>query len=64
MFKPNSGKPILDENGNTAQPYTPQQFADDIVPALSYVDYIGGCRGCDASYIRALRDKLDTLGLR
>ena len=59
-----SGKPILDENGNTTQPYTPQQFADDIVPALSYVDYIGGCCGCDASYIRALRDKLDILGLR
>lgn len=64
MFKPNSGKPILDENGNTTQPYTPRQFADDIVPALSYVDYIGGCCGCDASYIRALRDKLDILGLR
>lgn len=64
MFKTNSGKPILDENGNTTQPYTPQQFADDIVPALSYVDYIGGCCGCDASYIRALRDKLDILGLR
>ena len=32
MFKPNSGKPILDENGNTTQPYTPQQFAERYRP--------------------------------
>ncbi len=64
MFKPNSGKPIVGEDGKTTQPYTPQQFVEEVAPSFEYVDYVGGCCGCDASYIRALNDELTKRGLK
>lgn len=44
-FKPNAG---------VGESYGPEDFAAEIAPALDYVSYIGGCCGCDDSYIRAL----------
>ena len=44
-YKPNAG---VGEN------YSAEQFAREIMPALDYVSYVGGCCGCDAEYIRAL----------
>ena len=58
MFKPNAGKPITDTSGKTTQPYTAEQFAKEVRPALDYVDYIGGCCGANASYIRAIREMI------
>lgn len=48
-YKPNSG---MGEN------YSAEQFAREVAPALDIVTYVGGCCGCDADYIRALRKVL------
>ena len=58
LFKPNAGKPIINEDGTTTSTYIAEQFAVDILPALPYVSYIGGCCGADASYIRAIKKLL------
>ncbi|MDO4479230.1 MAG: homocysteine S-methyltransferase family protein [Lachnospiraceae bacterium] len=58
MFKPNSGKPITDANGNVTQPYTAEMFADEVSASFPYVDYVGGCCGTDPSYIKAIAAKL------
>jgi len=44
-FKPNSGM---------GEAYGPEQFAQEVAPALEYVSYVGGCCGCDDSYIKQL----------
>ena len=56
FFKPNSGKPIVNADGTEAAPYTAEQYASEVAPALEYVSYIGGCCGTDDSYIRALSE--------
>ena len=58
IFKPNAGKPILAADGTTATAYSVKVFADDVMPALDFVDYIGGCCGSDASYIRELAARM------
>ena len=58
IFKPNAGKPILSADGTTVTAYSAQQFAEDVKPALGYVDYIGGCCGSDSSYIREIKKLL------
>lgn len=58
MFKPNAGKPILQEGVQTVQ-YDIPTFVEDCMPALECgVRYIGGCCGSDPGYIRALRDRI------
>lgn len=54
FFKPNAGLPKTDYSGKTVVPYDAQTFAAEIAPALDCVDYVGGCCGCDPSYVRAL----------
>lgn len=44
-YKPNSGM---------GESYTPEQFAAEMAPALEYVSYVGGCCGCDHTYISSL----------
>ena len=46
-YKPNSG---IGEN------YGAEQFAAEVSPALELVSFVGGCCGCDESYIRKLRE--------
>ena len=58
IFKPNAGKPILAADGTTATAYSVKVFADDVMPALDFVDYVGGCCGSDASYIRELAARM------
>ena len=60
VFKPNAGKPILSDGGETAA-YDADTFVKDVIPALDCVDYIGGCCGCDASYIRALKAAMNRM---
>ncbi len=58
IFKPNAGKPILQEGGEKMQ-YDVDTFVEDCMPALAYdVRYIGGCCGSNAAYIRALRKRI------
>lgn len=52
IFKPNAGLPTVTEDGT--EPYTPEQFAVDVLPALEYASYLGGCCGTNPSFIRAL----------
>ena len=56
VFKPNAGKPILAADGTGSASYDAETFVKDILPALPYVDMIGGCCGSNADYIRALRE--------
>ena len=44
-FKPNSGM---------GEAYDAKQFAQEVAPALDFVSFVGGCCGCDDSYIREL----------
>ena len=58
IFKPNAGKPILAADGTTATAYSAKVFADEVMPALDFVDYVGGCCGADPSYIRELAARM------
>lgn len=58
IFKPNAGKPILQDGAETAQ-YDVDTFVADSLPALEQgVRYIGGCCGSNPGYIRALRERI------
>jgi len=58
VFKPNAGKPILQDGEEKVQ-YDVDTFVEDILPALDFdVKYIGGCCGSNASYVRALRKRI------
>lgn len=58
VFKPNAGKPILAADGTASASYDAKVFADDIMPALAFVDYVGSCCGGDPSYIREIASRL------
>lgn len=58
IFKPNAGTPISSLDGKTTIPYSPDMFVSEIRPVLDIVDYVGGCCGCDATYVSVLRDEL------
>ena len=62
VFKPNAGLPILAPDGTTETVYTPDIFVKDVRPVLPLVTYIGGCCGCNASYVEALRTELEAEG--
>lgn len=60
IFKPNAGKPVIDENGNETTSVDMDSFVSDVMKALEYnVKYVGGCCGSNPSYIKALREKID-----
>ncbi len=58
IFKPNAGKPILAADGTASTAYSAKTFADELMPAMEFVDYIGGCCGSDPSYIRELASRM------
>ncbi len=58
IFKPNAGKPILAADGTASTAYSAKTFADELMPAMEFVDYIGGCCGSDPSYIRELAARM------
>ena len=58
VFKPNAGKPILASDGSTVSDYDAKTFVREIAPALEFVDYIGGCCGCNWEYIWELAEKI------
>ena len=58
IFKPNAGKPILQDGEQKVQ-YDIATFVEDCMPALDCdVKYIGGCCGSNAAYIRAMRERI------
>lgn len=60
IFKPNAGKPVVDEEGNTTTEVDIDSFIKDVLVALEYnVKYIGGCCGSSPEYIKALRKAID-----
>lgn len=59
VFKPNAGKPVLQNDGSTLTSSDALTFANDIAPALEFVDYIGGCCGSDPDFIRELKKKMN-----
>ena len=59
VFKPNAGKPIMNETGAQGFDYSAETFAKELVPAFAYASYIGGCCGSDPSYIREIRKQLN-----
>ena len=59
IFKPNAGKPILQEDGSEKVQYDVDLFVKECLPALEYdVKYIGGCCGSSPLYIRRLRETI------
>ena len=58
IFKPNAGKPKMSPDGKTVTDYDAKVFAKEIAPALEFVDYVGGCCGCDPEYVRELNKLL------
>jgi len=59
IFKPNAGKPTVDDDGNVQTGFDIETFTDDVMKGLQYgVKYIGGCCGSNAAYIRRLGEKL------
>lgn len=58
FFKPNSGKPVTNPDGTVVSAYTAEHFAEEAAPALEFVGYVGGCCGCDDTYIKALKQRL------
>ncbi len=58
IFKPNAGKPVLEADGTVSTAYSAKAFADEVEPALDFVDYVGGCCGSAPSYIRELARRM------
>ena len=59
IYKPNAGKPVLDSTGKAVSAYTPEQFVKEVAPALQFVSYVGGCCGCNDTYIAKLKEYID-----
>lgn len=61
LFKPNAGKSSF-VNGKTVYESDIETFSKEALPALNYgVQYIGGCCGTNAAYIRRLKEELARL---
>ncbi len=58
LFKPNAGMPVLAADGTESAAFSAKAFADGIMPALEFVDYVGGCCGSAPSYIRELAGRI------
>lgn len=59
IFKPNAGIPIMSSDGQTANPCTPESFAEAFIPALEYATYVGGCCGTSPEYLAAIKKVID-----
>ncbi len=57
VFKPNAGLPVMDEGGNMVNPYTKEDFANEIADVAPLLSYVGGCCGTDPSYIALLKER-------
>ena len=58
IFKPNAGKPVV-ENGVEKMQFDIDTFVADCLPALDCdVKYIGGCCGSSPEYIRAMKKRI------
>jgi methionine synthase I (cobalamin-dependent) len=58
-IKPNAGLPVV-RKGRTVFPMTPEEFASHVPKLLDAgADFIGGCCGTDADFIRAIRKAVD-----
>ena len=58
IFKPNAGKPVM-ENGVEKMQFDIDTFVADSLPALEHdVTYIGGCCGSSPDYIRAMKKSI------
>ncbi|MBR2560669.1 MAG: homocysteine S-methyltransferase family protein [Eubacterium sp.] len=55
VFKPNAGLPVMREDGTMENPYTKEDFVQEVKEVIPLVSYIGGCCGTDPSYIALLR---------
>ncbi len=61
IFKPNAGIPITGSDGKSETRFDAGTFAKDCLPALDYgVRYIGGCCGSDPSYIRVMKEMIES----
>ena len=61
IFKPNAGLPILTPDGKSVASVDAIHFVDDVVPALPYVTYVGGCCGSAPLYIEKLKERVASL---
>ena len=57
IFKPNAGLPVMDTDGNMVNPYTKEDFSDEIADVVSLLSYVGGCCGTDPTYIALLKER-------
>lgn len=62
VFKPNAGMPAVQDDGTMKVETTAEEFADEIEPALEFVDYVGGCCNCNADFVRTLGKKIKNIG--
>ena len=58
LFKPNAGLPVLAADGSESAEFSAKAFADGIMPALDFADYVGGCCGSAPSYISELAGRI------
>jgi len=59
VFKPNAGMPVMQEDGTMKIEATAQIFAQEVAPALEYVDFIGGCCNCNDEFVREIKKLMD-----
>lgn len=59
FFKPNAGLPEMGADGQVVHAYTAEMFVKEVMPALEYASFVGGCCGSNVDYIRGLRAALD-----
>lgn len=59
IFKPNAGKPTVDENGLAGMAFDIETFAEDVSMAVEKgATYIGGCCGSNGKYIKRLGERI------
>lgn len=59
IVKPNAGRPVIDAQGNVSTDMDVSRYVRDILPALEFADYVGGCCGTSPAYIRAIKDAME-----
>lgn len=62
LYRPNAGKPItaqLNDGNDGGYSYPLDKYVEDYIPALPYVDYAGGCCGCNEKYIQGIKGIVD-----
>ena len=47
----------MDTDGNMVNPYTKEDFSDEIADVVSLLSYVGGCCGTDPTYIALLKER-------